>query len=322
MRIVVTGALGYIGSRLVPALGASFADVDLVLIDNLSAQPSCPLSALGTDRANRFYEADVLTADLDELFDGADAVVHLAAIADAAGSFDYPGTIERINHAGTLRVAQACIRAGASLAFPSTTSVYGTSSGHVAEDCDPAELHPQSPYASIKLESERKLAAFQNDSGLRHSVFRFGTVFGPSPGMKFMTAVNKFCRQAVEGDPITVWRTAMDQQRPYLEIGDAVAALTFALRHDLFNGDVFNVVTVNTTVRSVLSDISAFIPDFVVQCVESPAMNAFSFSVDSGRFGRAGFLSGGKLRDGIEATIRSLQTRAAAVTLATPALPA
>ena len=321
MRIVVTGALGYIGSRLVPALRASFDDVDLVLIDNLSALPTCPLWALGTDRGIRFHETDVLTADLDELFDGADAVIHLAAVADAAGSFNNSGKIERINHAGTQRVAQACIRAGAALAFPSTTSVYGTASGQVAEDCDQAELNPQSPYASIKLESERMLAAFEIDSGLRHVVFRFGTVFGPSPGMKFLTAVNKFCRQAVEGAPITVWRTAMDQRRPYLEIGDAVAALSFALRNDLFDGTVFNVVTVNTTVRRVLSHISAFLPNVDVRYVESPAMNALSFSVDSGRFGRAGFLPGGNLRDGIEATIRSLQSRAVAAAPTPSVLP-
>ena len=54
--------------------------------------------------------------------------------------------------------------------------------------------------------------------GLKGVSCRFGTIFGASPGMRFHTAVNKFCWQAVMGQPITVWSTAYDQKRPYLEV--------------------------------------------------------------------------------------------------------
>src|SRR5262249_21123127 len=165
----------------------------------------------------RFHEAEVLGADLDELFGGADVVVHLAAITNAEASFDRQTEVERVNLHGTERVARACIRAGAGLVFLSTTSVYGTQDGVVDETCPPEELRPQSAYAESKLRAERLIAELTRD-GLRAVTFRFGTIVGPSPGMRFHTAVNKFCWQAVVGEPLSVWRTALHQRRPYLDL--------------------------------------------------------------------------------------------------------
>src|ERR1700704_5984440 len=65
--------------------------------------------------------------------------------------------------------------------------------------------------------------------GLRCVIFRFGTIAGASIGMRFHTAVNKFAWQACLGIPITVWRTALHQKRPYLSLRDAVRALAFVL---------------------------------------------------------------------------------------------
>ena len=64
-------------------------------------------------------------------------------------------------------------------------------------------------------------------AGLRFITCRFGTIFGTSIGMRFHTAVNKFCWQAVIGQPITVWRTALHQYRPYLDLKDAVKAIVY-----------------------------------------------------------------------------------------------
>ena len=60
-------------------------------------------------------------------------------------------------------------------------------------------------------------------------VLRLGTIFGPSPGMRFHTAVNKFIFYAVTGRPLTVWSDAVALVRPYLALEDAVAAIEFIL---------------------------------------------------------------------------------------------
>ncbi len=225
MRIVVTGALGHIGSRLIREIPFAFPDAEIVMMDDLSTQRYCSLFNLPVEGRYSFHQADVLTTDLASLFAGADAVVHLAAITDATTSFEKKEQVEEVNYIGSKRVAQACVIAECPLIFPSTTSVYGTQDKVVDEDCPMTDLKPQSPYAESKLKAEQLLQEMGDAEGLRFVICRFGTIFGTSIGMRFHTAINKFCWQAVMGQPITVWRTAWEQDRPYLELGDAINAL-------------------------------------------------------------------------------------------------
>ena len=74
----------------------------------------------------------------------------------------------------------------------SSTSVYGTQKKMVDEDCPEEDLKPQSPYAATKLKEERLISKLVKEKSLKAVTFRFGTIFGVSPGMRFHTAVNKF----------------------------------------------------------------------------------------------------------------------------------
>lgn len=306
MKVAITGALGHIGSRLIRSLPRAGWNPDLLLIDNMATQRYASLFDLPPASRYRFCEADVLEADLTALFDGVDAVIHLAAITDAAGSFDQAEKVERVNLDGTRRVAEACATTGSSLVYLSTTSVYGTQNELVDELCPLEDLKPQSPYAHSKLAGERlveELAA----TGLRAVSLRFGTIFGTSIGMRFHTAVNKFCWQAVMGLPITVWRTALHQRRPYLELGDAVEALAFVLRERLFDGAVYNVVTANATVHEVVEAIREQVGDLQIKYVDSPIMNQLSYAVASERFKGKGFAFRGDLVTGVRETIGQLR---------------
>ncbi len=307
MRILVTGALGHIGSRLIRELPAGIPGAELVLADNLSTQRYCSLFGLPGDGRYRFIEADILTADLRPLVKGVDAVVHLAAITDAASSFEHRDRVEEVNYVGTERVARACADAGCGLFFVSTTSVYGTQSSLVDEGCPEEELKPQSPYAESKLKSERMLGELAKSRDLRFVTCRFGTIFGISPGMRFHTAINKFAWQACMGVPITVWRTALDQKRPYLDLEDAVRAIRFVLERSLFNREVYNVVTVNTSVSAIVEIIRSEIPDAEVRFVDSPIMNQLSYEVSGRKFEAEGFVRRGDLKQGILATIETLR---------------
>jgi UDP-glucose 4-epimerase len=307
MRIVVTGALGHIGSRLIRELPRTLPEARIVMVDNLLTQRYASLFNLPAAGNYRFIEADILVADLVRIFDGADLVIHLAAITNAAGSFDIEEQVERVNIAGTEKVATACARTGTPMIFPSTTSVYGTQSEVVDEDCPRTDLRPQSPYAASKLRSENLLAEIAE---LRYVILRFGTIFGTSPGMRFHTAVNKFCWQAVNGQPVTVWQNAMDQQRPYLDLADAVEALEFIQRKGLFDRRVYNVLTLNATVAQITKAIAAHVPDLRVETVDSPIVNQFSYCVSSRRFAGLGFEFRGDLERGIGDTVRLLRALA------------
>lgn len=114
MKIVITGALGHIGSRLILELPTMFPESEIVLLDNLSTQRYCSLFNLPATGQYHFLEADIMTAELSSIFDGATVVVHLAAVTDATKSFQFKEMVERVNFAGTERVAQACLQVGCS----------------------------------------------------------------------------------------------------------------------------------------------------------------------------------------------------------------
>ena len=195
---------------------------------------------------------------------------------------------------------------GTRLIALSSTSVYGTQKEVVAEDCAPDELKPQSPYAITKLKEEQLITRLCGDKNLKAICCRFGTIFGASPGMRFHTAVNKFCWQATMGQPITVWSTAYDQKRPYLDIFDASRALAFIIRKDIFDGRIYNILTDNATVRQIVETIREFVPNLKVTFVDNKIMNQLSYEVSCERFLSKGFTFSGDLKRGIGETIELL----------------
>lgn len=307
MKIVITGALGHIGSRILRDLASDFPNSEIVMIDSMMTQRFASLYKLPVIGRYKFIEGDVTKINLLPLFAGAHVVVHLAAITDAAGSFDRAMELEENNYKATEKVAQACAVVGARLIALSSTSVYGTQSNVVSEDCTEDELKPQSPYAVTKLKEEQLVSDLSVHNDLKAVFCRFGTIFGASQGMRFHTAVNKFCWQAVLGQSLTVWSTAYDQKRPYLDLIDASRAISYIIRKDLFSGKIFNVLTLNATVRQIVEVIGEFVPDIQVSFVDSMIMNQLSYEVSSEKFLSEGFKFTGDLRRGIGETINLLR---------------
>lgn len=308
MKIVVTGALGHIGSALIRQLPMHFPGAEIVMIDNMMTQRYASLFNLPAVGHYQFIEADVRTVDLRPLIEGAHAVVHLAAITDAAGTFDRAAALEANNFEATKTIATACRDAGARLIHLSSTSVYGTQNTLVSEDCAPEELKPQSSYAATKLKEEALVQSFAKGQGLRAIVFRFGTIFGASVGMRYHTAVNKFCWQAVMKQPLSIWNSAYDQKRPYLDLFDAIRAIVFIVKADLFDGRVYNVLTLNATVRDIVECIREFVPHLQLSFVNSPIMNQLSYEVSCERFLDRGFTFAGDIQRGIGETVALLAT--------------
>lgn len=307
MKLIVTGAIGHIGSHVVRDLAHQFPGAEIAMIDNMLTQRFPSLFNMPATGRYSFVEADVTSMNLLPLLQDAHAVIHLAAITDAAGSFDRAAQVEENNYRSTLKVAEACVETGVRLIALSSTSVYGTQNDVVSEDCSPEELKPQSPYATTKLKEEKLITQLCAEKGLKGISCRFGTIFGASPGMRFHTAVNKFCWQAVMGQPITVWRTAYDQKRPYLDLFDASRAISFIIRNDLFDGRIYNVLTQNATVRQIVETIREFVPRLEISFVDNSIMNQLSYEVSCKRFCDQGFTFAGDLRRGIGETIALLR---------------
>lgn len=302
-KILITGALGHIGSYLIRNLDSGSAK-EIILFDNLESQRYPSLFDLPRKFKYRFIQEDVLTADLDKYFRGIDTVIHLAAVTDAEGSKKIPEKVEQVNFEAVKRVADACLKNGTKLIFPSTTSVYGSQDSRVDENCK--ELKPQSPYAEAKLKAEQYLQSLK-DKGLKFVICRFGTIFGHSVGMRFHTAVNRFTWQAVNNQPLTVWKTAWEQKRPYLEIGDCARAVNLIIKNNLFDGEIYNVLTENMTVKDVVGAIRKFVPLLNVNYVDSAIMNQLSYEVDDSKIRKVGFKPQGDLRKGLESEIENFK---------------
>lgn len=305
-KILVTGALGHIGAALIRNLDENLF-TEVILLDNLLSQRFPSLYNLPKKRYKyRFLREDILTFDFNSFFrkNKIDTVVHLAAITDAAHSHEIPEQVEVVNFKGLQRVADACLKNKVKLFFPSTTSVYGSQSELVDETCK--ELRPQSPYAETKLNSEKYLSGL-GKKGLNFIICRFGTIYGHSIGMRYDTAVNKFTWQAATSQPITVWKTAWRQKRPYLYLGDAVKAINFIFKKNLFDREIYNVLSQNFTVEEVVNTIKKFVPTLTVNFVDSPIMNQLSYEVDDSKFRKLGFRPMGDLKYGINEKINQLK---------------
>lgn len=306
MKILITGSLGHIGSKLIHSLRKGMYE-EVQLIDNMATQRYSSLFNLPKDVNFMFYEDDICNIDLNKRFKGIDVVIHLAALTDAESSFDRQELVRSVNVNGTEKIAEACMSNGCRLIFPSTTSVYGSQNEIVDENCIDDDLKPQSPYAESKLEAENFLLKMGSHEGLKLTICRFGTIFGYSIGMRFHTAVNKFIWQASQGRPITVWRTALNQKRPYLDLTDAVRVIFFIIKRDLFNNEIYNIVTSNNTVSDIIGIVNKSIPDTKVEYVDSKIMNQLSYIVSSEKIRKTGFIFRGDLTRGIGKTIKMLR---------------
>ena len=309
MKIIITGALGHIGSRVVRELPKVFPNPEIIMIDNLLTQRYTSLFNLPANAHYRFYESDILSTELKLIFEGADAVLHLAAITDATSSFQNREQVESVNYDGTVRVAETCKEVGCPMIHLSSTSIYGTQNELVDEDCSYEDLNPQSPYAETKLKEENFLRSFGSDEAFQFVIFRFGTICGTSPGMRFHTAVNKFCWQAVTGQPLTVWSTAKNQKRPYLALSDAIGVITHFMKKKLYNREIYNVLTDNLTVDAIIETIGQFIPKIKINHVDSEIMNQLSYEVSNRKICKIGFEFTGSISDNIIQTINLLQLK-------------
>lgn len=306
MRILITGGLGHIGSYFLRNLSSHLPVTEVLVLDSLLTQRFSSLFHLPEIPRIRFFEKD--TRELDILFlsefGPIDCVIHLSALTDASGTLEKREFLFSNNLDSTKLVVEVCQGLNIPLIFPSTTSVYGSQSSLVDETC--SELLPQSPYAECKLEEERVILDAVTH-GLRAVILRFGTIHGVSEGMRFHTAVNKFCFQVATGQPISVWKTALDQKRPYLALSDASKAVAHVIKKSLFNGEIYNVLTNNHTVREIISSIKeSTAKECEINFVESKIMNQLSYEVSNGKFESTGFSFQGDLQRDVEETMNLL----------------
>jgi UDP-glucuronate 4-epimerase len=235
MKVLLTGAAGFIGSHLAERLLAEgHAVVGLDSFDSFlyDAETKERNAALLEGRKGfRLVRGDILDGPLvGQLARGVDLVVHLAALAGVRPSIAEPPRYARTNVEGTLQVLEACRAAGVQrLVFASSSSVYGARGGRAAafvED-DPC-LRPASPYAATKRAGELLCSNYRDLFGIGSAQLRFFTVYGPRqrPDM----AIHLFTRLVAEGRPVTLFGDG-STARDYTYVDDIVDGTYAACRN-------------------------------------------------------------------------------------------
>lgn len=238
MKVLVTGAAGFIGSHLVRRLLADGHTVRA--IDNLRTGLMWRLEELLPQI--EWIEGDVGDGALAaRAVGGVDAVLHQAAIPSVSRSVADPVGSNEANVSGTITLLQACREAGVRrLVFAASSSAYGNSpSLPKVETMCPA---PLSPYAVGKLASEQYCQVFARLGFVETVCLRYFNVFGPmqDPSSQYAAVVPKFACALLTGRPITLDGDGT-QSRDFTYIDNVVQANLRALQAQEASGEVFNV---------------------------------------------------------------------------------
>ena len=304
-KIIITGALGHIGSALIRYLPKKIKNLEIIIIDDLSTQRFGSLFKLPKNSKFKFIFQDIKKIKNNEIFKDVKVLIHLSAQTDASSSFENPKKLFKNNLDSTKFVIKKCIKFNIPLIFASTTSVYGTQKKSIDENCSKKDLKPQSPYAECKLKEEDAIKSSNNK--LKYTIFRFGTIYGISPGMRFHTAVNKFCFASANNLPLTVWKTAYNQKRPYLDLHDCLNVITFFILNNIFDSKIYNVVTDNLTVKDIINQIKKYNNKVKVKFVDHKIMNQLSYEVKNYELSKTKFKFKGNIKKGIEDTLKLLE---------------
>lgn len=286
MKIIVTGGLGHIGSQLIRRIPKFAPKCAMVIVDNLMTQRFCSLFNLPRKKKIKFIHADLNKLNVSRMLQKNDIVIHLAAITDAASSFGRESEINKNNFMATKKIARAIAKAKSNLIFISSTSVYGPQTKKVNEKLCYKKINPQSPYARIKLKEEQII---QKQKNLQYVILRFGTIVGVSPGMRFHTAINKFCFDLLKGQKIDVWKKSYKEVRPYLSLEDAINSIRFIIQKKLINKNIYNIVSENKSVANILNYIRKYTKKVKIRFSKSPYLNQQSYKVCNKKIKEEGF---------------------------------
>jgi UDP-glucose 4-epimerase len=243
MRILITGGAGFIGSHLAEAL--LDAKHEVFVIDDLSTGSIDNIAHL-KGRPGFHYTLDSVFNDpvVAELVDRADVVFHLAAAVGVKLIVDEPVHTIETNVHGTEVILRHAAKKKKLVFIASTSEVYGKSAAvPFREDADlvmGATTRHRWAYACSKALDEFLALAYWKEKKLPVVIVRFFNTVGPRQTGQYGMVVPTFVRQAISGEPITVFGDG-SQSRSFTYVGDVIGALLRLMVEPRAIGQVFNI---------------------------------------------------------------------------------
>ncbi len=259
-NILVTGGAGFIGSHLCELLLEKGHQV--VAIDNLSTGRLDNIQHLLQTPGFQFVRETITNSQvLDRLTSEADIVIHLAAVVGVKLIVDDPVNTIATNIMGTEAVLTTANRYGCKVMLASTSEVYGKGFKVPFNEEDDCVMGPTShsrwAYATSKAIDEFLGLAYYHQFGLPVVVMRFFNTVGPRQTGRYGMVVPRFVRQALMGEPITIYGDG-EQSRCFADVADIIGAIVQLSSHPAAVGQVFNIgsteeVNIRTLAEMVIS---------------------------------------------------------------------
>jgi UDP-glucose 4-epimerase len=244
MKIVITGAAGFIGPHVARCL--SKLGHEIVLFDQKTVE--LPFDFVQGDLA---CLEDVIRATA-----GADAICHLGGVGDVYLAFNQPYTAAAANALGTANIMEAALRNKVSrVVYTSTWEVYGKPVYQPLDEQHPCQ--PDHSYSITKLAGEQLAMFYDHHKNVPVIGLRLGTAYGR--GMRPNSVFSIFAKRAMSGEPLTIHGTG-SQMRQFTHVDDVAEAFNLAVNASI-HGEVFNVVSdEEITVRQIAEMVVARFP--------------------------------------------------------------
>lgn len=239
----LTGGAGFIGSHLTEAI---LAGGDRVLaIDNLSTGSMDNVTHFLGHPNHRFEQASITDRGvMERMASEADVIVHLAAAVGVKLIVEHPVQTIETNVMGTEEILRVALRNKCRVLIASTSEVYGKGSKFPFAEEDDVLLGATSKsrwaYAASKMVDEFLGLAYCREFGLDVVPFRLFNTIGPRQTGQYGMVVPRFIRQALGGEPITVYGDG-SQRRCFCDVRDVVPAILGLAGHSDAPGRVYNI---------------------------------------------------------------------------------
>ncbi|MFI4957502.1 MAG: NAD-dependent epimerase/dehydratase family protein [Gammaproteobacteria bacterium] len=259
MKIFITGGAGFIGSHLVEYHLNKGDEVSVV--DDLSTGKIEHIDLFKHNKNFTFAKGDILTWDgMDDAVTWADRIYHMAAVVGVYRVISEPIHVLETNIAGSERILKAVVNSGKKprILMASSSEVYGNGMSDTFRETDDVIIEPTAEsrwnYPISKLADEAMSLSYVKEKGLAITPVRLFNVIGPRQTGRYGMVVPRFVKQAVAGEPITVYGTG-NQTRSFCDVRDIVVMFDTLISTDKSIGQIVNVGNDHELSINTLADI-------------------------------------------------------------------